>query len=57
MILNILAGFRSIPNIYKEAGRNLGMNQYQMIKDIMIPASLPYLLSGYGSVGQEPGGP
>lgn len=46
MILNVMTGFRAIPPIYKEAGLNLGLNPFQIIKDIMIPASLPYVLSG-----------
>ncbi|WP_018306904.1 ABC transporter permease [Desulfitobacterium hafniense] len=46
MILNIMAGFKGIPPIYKEAGLNLGLNHVRVIKDIMIPASLPYVLSG-----------
>ncbi|AFL98702.1 ABC transporter permease [Desulfitobacterium dehalogenans] len=46
MILNIMAGFKAIPPIYKEAGLNLGLNHFHIIKDIMIPASFPYVLSG-----------
>lgn len=46
MILNIMTGFRAISTIYKEAGLNLGLNHFRIIKDIMIPASLPYVLSG-----------
>lgn len=46
MFVNIMTGFRSMPPIYKDAGLNFGLNNYQMIKDITIPASFPYLLSG-----------
>lgn len=46
LILNIITGFRAIPPIYKETGLNLGLNQVRIIKDILIPASLPYVLSG-----------
>lgn len=46
MILNIMTGFKAIPTIYKEAGLNLGLSRFRIIKDIMIPASLPYVLSG-----------
>ncbi|MFA6808077.1 MAG: ABC transporter permease subunit [Eubacteriales bacterium] len=46
MIINIMTGFRSIPKIYREAGLNMGLSQYRIIKDIMVPASLPYFLSG-----------
>lgn len=46
MLLNMTAGFRSIPPIYREAGLNLGFNPYRITRDIMIPAALPYFLSG-----------
>ncbi|MGE4271918.1 MAG: ABC transporter permease [Desulfitobacterium sp.] len=46
LILNMMTGFRSIPTIYKEVGLNLGLNRFRIIKDIFIPASLPYVLSG-----------
>ncbi|AGA70379.1 ABC-type nitrate/sulfonate/bicarbonate transport system, permease component [Desulfitobacterium dichloroeliminans LMG P-21439] len=46
LILNMMTGFRSIPPIYKEVGLNLGLNRFRIIKDILIPASLPYALSG-----------
>ncbi len=46
MILNIMTGFRAISPVYKEAGLNFGLNHFRIIKDIMIPASLPYVLSG-----------
>jgi len=46
MFVNLMTGFRAIPRIYKEAGLNLGLNNWQIAKDIMLPASLPYLLSG-----------
>jgi len=46
MILNIMTGFKAISPIYKEAGLNFGLNRFQIIKDILIPASLPYVLSG-----------
>lgn len=46
MILNMMTGFRAISPIYKEVGLNLELNHFRIIKDIMIPASLPYVLSG-----------
>lgn len=46
MTLNLLAGFRSIPVIYREVGRNIGLNPFQNTGLIMIPASLPFLLAG-----------
>lgn len=46
MTLNLLAGFRSIPAIYREVGRNIGLNPLQNTGLIMIPASMPFLLAG-----------
>ncbi len=46
MTLNLLAGFRSIPPIYREVGRNIGLNPLQNTGLIMIPAALPFLLAG-----------
>ncbi len=46
MALNLLAGFRAIPAIYREVGRNIGLNPFQSTVLIMVPASLPYLLAG-----------
>ncbi len=46
MALNLLAGFRSIPVIYREVGRNIGLKPLQNTGLIMIPASLPFLLAG-----------
>ena len=42
---NMLSGFKSIPDIYKEVGLNLELNRYQMLKDIYIPACMPLALS------------
>ncbi len=46
LTLNLLTGFRSIPSIYREVGRNIGLNPLQNTGLIMIPASLPFLLAG-----------
>lgn len=46
MILNMLAGFRSVPEIYSEVGENYGLKTYSIIAQIMVPCSLPYLLTG-----------
>lgn len=46
LTLNLLAGFRSIPQIYREVGRNIGLNPFQNTGLLMIPASLPFLLAG-----------
>ena len=46
LVLNLLAGFKSMPEIYKQVGHNYGLNSIKIIRHIMIPASLPYFLTG-----------
>jgi len=46
MTLNLMTGFRSIPQIYNQVGRNYGLRYLGLIGHILIPASLPYFLSG-----------
>ena len=46
MLLNMLVGVDSIPKIYKEVGKSLGLNQFQMIGDVYLFASLPSILTG-----------
>ena len=46
LVLNISAGFRAVPPIYREVGENIGLSRLGMITGIMIPASLPYILAG-----------
>jgi NitT/TauT family transport system permease protein len=46
LVLNLLTGFKSIPKIYKQVGNNYGLNSFNIIRYIMLPASLPYFLTG-----------
>lgn len=46
LIVNALAGFRSIPKIQIELGKNLGMKGLPLIWQVMIPNAFPYILSG-----------
>ncbi|MGH4138434.1 ABC transporter permease [Clostridium sp.] len=46
LVLNLLTGFKSIPSIYKQVGNNYGLNSFEIIRHIMLPASLPYFLTG-----------
>ena len=46
LIVNALAGFRSIPKIQIELGKNLGMKGLKLIWLVMIPNAFPYILSG-----------
>ncbi len=46
LIANIHAGLRAVPPIQLEVGRNLGLKGISLVWSIMIPASLPYILTG-----------
>lgn len=46
MLLNLQTGFHSVPSVYKEIGRNLGMSGWQLTYLVKLPASGVYLLAG-----------
>lgn len=46
LIINLLSGFRTIPKIYKQIGKNYGLNTIGIIRYILVPASLPYFITG-----------
>jgi NitT/TauT family transport system permease protein len=46
ILLNIMAGFRSVPSIYTEIGRNIGLSKSRLVIGIFLPASLPNILVG-----------
>ncbi len=46
LIVNSLAGFRSIPKIQIELGRNLGLKGVRLVWSVMVPNAFPYILSG-----------
>ena len=46
MLLNLTAGFSSVPEIYLDAGRNLSMGPAAITLEIRLRASMGYLLSG-----------
>jgi NitT/TauT family transport system permease protein len=39
-------GLRNVPRIYSMAGRNLGAGRFQLYLHVLLPASLPHLLTG-----------
>jgi NitT/TauT family transport system permease protein len=41
------AGFKSIPLIYMQAGRNMGAYSITLLRKVMLPASFPALLLGF----------
>jgi len=47
LVLNLITGFRSIPQIYRLVGKNYGLNTVEIMWNIMAPASLPYFLAGF----------
>jgi NitT/TauT family transport system permease protein len=46
LALNTYAGFRSVPETLRMAGRNYGLGKVRMVTDILVPAALPAILSG-----------
>ncbi|RMF91932.1 MAG: ABC transporter permease [Nitrospinota bacterium] len=46
LLLNSYTGFRAVHKTYLEVGRNIGLRGVHLIRAVMIPASLPYLLAG-----------
>lgn len=46
MSRSIIDGFKTIPSIYVEAGKNIGLSRIELIFGIYIPASFASILSG-----------
>lgn len=46
LILNIISGFHTVPEIYKQIGNNIGLSKYGIALHIYLPASLPYFIAG-----------
>ena len=46
VLINTIAGVRHVDGIYIRAARNLGANQRTMFLRVMLPAAVPYILSG-----------
>jgi NitT/TauT family transport system permease protein len=46
LALNTYAGFRSVPETLRMAGRNYGLGGVRLIAQILVPAALPAILSG-----------
>lgn len=46
LLVNLLAGFKAVPPIYREVGANWELSPLQNFGLILIPAAFPYLLSG-----------
>lgn len=46
MSRNVLDGFKSVPQIYIEAGRNIGLSGIRLIIGVYVPAATSYIVSG-----------
>ena len=46
VLMNTIAGVRQVDGIYIRAARNLGVSQRTMFVRVMLPAAVPYILSG-----------
>jgi NitT/TauT family transport system permease protein len=46
MALNTHMGFETVPLALRRAGRNLGLEGWALIRDVYLPAALPYILTG-----------
>lgn len=46
LLLNLITGFNSIPEIYTLIAKNYRLNKIDFMLKILIPASLPYFISG-----------
>ena len=46
MSRNLIDGFKSVPKLYVEAGRNLGLSQAGMLFNVYFPAAMSYIVSG-----------
>lgn len=46
LIVNTILGFNEVPQTFSEVGLSLGMNQFQLLKQISFPLALPYILNG-----------
>lgn len=46
MSRNMIDGFNSVPDIYVESGKNIGMNRFQLLIGVYLPAATTYIVSG-----------
>jgi ABC-type nitrate/sulfonate/bicarbonate transport system permease component len=45
--MNVAAGARSVPREYLEVARSFRSGRWRLLTDIVLPASMPYLLAGF----------
>lgn len=44
--INVSMGFSTVPPTIMMVGRNLGLRGWKLVKDVLIPAALPHMISG-----------
>ncbi len=44
--LNMYMGFETVPLTLKRVGRNLGLTGWRLVRDVYLPAALPYIYTG-----------
>lgn len=46
IVVSTMAGVRSVPAMYRQAGHNFGLSPVQLLAKVILPASLPQILVG-----------
>ncbi len=46
VLLNTAGGLRNVSRGYVEVGRTMGLNERQLVRKVILPASVPYILAG-----------
>ncbi len=46
LALNMHTGFETVPLTWRQAGQNLGLRGWGLIRHVYLPAALPYILTG-----------
>lgn len=46
VLLNTAGGLRNVSKGYVEVGRMLGLNEHQLMRKVILPASMPYVFAG-----------
>ncbi|HET7752776.1 MAG TPA: ABC transporter permease [Anaeromyxobacteraceae bacterium] len=46
VLMNTIAGVRNVDAIYLRAARNLGAREWTLFRRVMVPAAMPYILTG-----------
>jgi len=47
VLYNTLVGIRTVPQVYLNAVRSLGGSRWQVIREVLVPAALPNIITGF----------